>query len=349
MAKLLLIEDDAAQRVVASLALRGAGHTVLEAADGPSGLAAVDQEVPDLVVCDVMMPGMTGYDVLVSLRQDSRHASLPVILLTAMADREHMRHGMVAGADDYLTKPYHPDELCLAVESTLARKKTRQDAMRSSMSDAMIVALREQKERLGRQYESRLAEEISARWSRKATAAGDVLYATAVLLLTEVPRSGDSTPAEAQADTARRNLQAARDTLYLFGADHVLPYGGELLAVFAGTGPSVGTPAELRAVRAAFTLARSASTGQQTAISLHVGAVTLITVQDELHGDQGLTVLPGDAVTAVKALREFARTAGWRVASSPALAARLPREVTTARRASTAGDDGAIELAGLTA
>jgi DNA-binding response OmpR family regulator len=348
MAKILLIEDDAPQRVVAALALRGAGHDVFEAVDGSAGLAAVERDAPDLVVCDVMMPVLSGYDVLASLRQNGRHANLPVILLTAKAERQDVRHGMVSGADDYLTKPYRPAELCQAVEATLARMKVRQDAVRSSMSDVMIGALREQKERLGRQYESRLADELSARWARKATAAGDVLYDTAVLLLTEVPGSAASDSAEAQVDAVRRNLQTARDTLYLFGADHVLPYGGELLAVFADTGAAVGTPVELRAARAAFALSKAAF-GQAPAIGMHIGAVTLIAVRDELHGDQGLAVLPGEAISAVKALRETAQSATWRVAASPALAARLPAEVTTARQAQTAGGGMAIELSGLTA
>jgi CheY-like chemotaxis protein len=348
MARILLIEDDASQRFVAAFALKKAGHEVFEAVDGAEGLAAVDQFGPELVVCDVMMPGMTGYEVLGSLRDDVRHATLPFILLTAMADRQHMRQGMVSGADDYLTKPYKPDELCEAVESTLARKQTRHNAFLSTMSDVVDGALEQQKEHLGRQYESRLADEINARWVRKATSGGDLLYPAAVLLLASVPSPAETGSAEALADAVKRSLQSSRDTLYLFGADHVLPYGSDLLAVFAGDESSATTPVELRAVRAAFALAKAAPREQPIAIGLHMGPVNLIAVQDELHGDQGHTVLPGDAIANVAALREFAESARWRVASSPDVPARLGRELATGRAAQTGRGDKAVELTGLT-
>jgi CheY-like chemotaxis protein len=125
MADVLLIEDDDVQRYIAGFALTKAGHVVREAADGPGGIAAARQAPPDVVVCDVVMPGMTGYDVLAQLRCDPALAALPVILLSAMSDRQHVRQGMSAGADDYLTKPYRPAELCGAVAAVLARRRLR--------------------------------------------------------------------------------------------------------------------------------------------------------------------------------------------------------------------------------
>ncbi|NNU42566.1 response regulator transcription factor [Ramlibacter montanisoli] len=110
MSDVLLIEDDDMQRAVAGLALRKAGHAVREVADGPEGLASARDLEPDVIVCDVMMPGMSGYELLAELRQDPGLATVPVILLTAMSDRQDMRKGMTAGADDYLTKPYRPEE-----------------------------------------------------------------------------------------------------------------------------------------------------------------------------------------------------------------------------------------------
>jgi CheY-like chemotaxis protein len=117
MASVLLIEDDDAQRFVAAFALKKAGHEVREAADGLAGVAAARELRPDVIVCDVMMPGMTGYEVLAQLRAEPVLATVPVILLTAMSDRKHMRQGMTAGADDYLTKPYRSDELCEAINA----------------------------------------------------------------------------------------------------------------------------------------------------------------------------------------------------------------------------------------
>ena len=125
MAEVLLIEDDEAQRFIAGFALKKAGHAVREAADGAAGIAAAREAHPDVVVCDVVMPGMTGYEVLARLRGDPALANVPVILLTAMSERQHIRQGMSAGADDYLTKPYRPAELCEAIDAVLARRKLR--------------------------------------------------------------------------------------------------------------------------------------------------------------------------------------------------------------------------------
>ena len=125
MAEVLLIEDDEAQRFIAGFALKKAGHAVREAADGAAGIAAAREAHPDVVVCDVVMPGMTGYEVLARLRGDPALANVPVILLTAMSERQHIRQGMSAGADDYLTKPYRPAELCEAIDAVLARRKPR--------------------------------------------------------------------------------------------------------------------------------------------------------------------------------------------------------------------------------
>ena len=139
MASLLLIEDDEAQRFVARFALKKAGHEVREAADGVQGLRLAREERPDAIVCDVMMPGVTGYDVLAQLRADPGLATVPLILLTAMSDRKHMRQGMTAGADDYLTKPYRPEELCDALTALLARRQVQEEAFRTSVSGARAI------------------------------------------------------------------------------------------------------------------------------------------------------------------------------------------------------------------
>lgn len=231
MPSVLLIEDDEAQRFVARFALKKAGHDVREAVDGAAGVAEARAQRPDAIVCDVMMPGMTGYEVLSQLRADPRLATVPVILLTAMSDRKYMRQGMTAGADDFLTKPYRPDELCEAVTAVIARRQVQEDAFRSSVSGLVESALERQKETLGRQYESHLQREIDKRWSQ-ANGATDLHYANAFLLLADLigPEPGEDDAA--LAERVKQAQQAARDTLYLFGATHVLPYGPKLMAVF---------------------------------------------------------------------------------------------------------------------
>jgi DNA-binding response OmpR family regulator len=345
MASVLLIEDDEAQRFVARFALKKAGHEVREAPDGAAGVGAARSQRPDVIVCDVMMPGMTGYNVLSQLRADPDLATVPVILLTAMSDRKHMRQGMTAGADDYLTKPYRPDELCEAVTAVLARRQVQEEAFRSSVSGLVESALEHQKETLGRQYESHLQREINRRWTQ-ANGATDLHYARAFLLLADLI---GPEPDEAEAVLAERVKQAqqsARDTLYLFGATQVLPYGPKLMAVFSGDAATLTTPAEVRVLRAAVALAKGVPRERSLSIALHAGPVALVAVNDGLHGDRGHTLVPGEAVNAVAALEETALAQGWRIAATGAMAKVLANQATLGRKARTRRGDDAVEVLG---
>jgi DNA-binding response OmpR family regulator len=344
MANVLLIEDDEAQRFIAAFALKKAGHEVREEVDGQHGVDAVLESRPDVVVCDVMMPGMTGYDVLARLRANPELATVPVILLTAMSDRKHMRQGMTAGADDYLTKPYKPDELCEAVAAVLQRRQVQEEAFRSSLSGAVESALEQQKETLGRQYETLLQRQINARWSQ-AHAASDLHYDDAFILLADLV-GGGSAPSDADLiERVKQAQQAARDTLYLFGATQVLPYGTKLMGVFSDQG-SRTTPPELRVLRAAIALAKAAPRERPVSVALHQGPVALVALSDGLHGDQGHALVPGDAVNTVAALEEFAAATGWRIVASEAMAQLLREHASTGRNGRTPRGDVAIEITG---
>jgi DNA-binding response OmpR family regulator len=343
MADVLLIEDDDAQRLIAGFALRKAGHQVREAQDGEEGLAAARNARPEAIVCDVMMPGITGYEVLAELRRDGELATVPVILLTALSDRQHMRQGMTSGADDYLTKPYRPEELCAAVEAVLARRQVQEDAFRSTLSGALETALEEQKETLARKYESQLQREINARWMH-ANAATDLHYPRAFVLLADLLGAG-SGPEPALAERLKQAQRAARDTVYLFGATQVLPYGARLMAVFPTDTDSASTPAELRVLRAALALVK-APRDAPASVSIHTGAVALVAVHDGLHGDNGYALVPGDAVNTVVALEELATASGWRIATSEAMARVLGRQAALGRRARTPRGDAAVEITG---
>jgi DNA-binding response OmpR family regulator len=346
MAHVLLIEDDESQRFIATFALKKAGHEVREAADGPRGLAAARAAPPEVIVCDVMMPGMSGYEVVTALRADPELAQVPVILLTAMSERQHMRQGMTSGADDYLTKPYRPDELCEAIAAALQRRQAQKDAMLNSMSNMVETALEQQKETLGRQYESQLQREINARWAR-ASAATDLRYEKAFVLLADLVRPAPGENDAALAERVKQAQQGARDTLYLFGAAHVLPYGSKVLALFPADQGSLTTPAELRALRAAVALVKAAGRDRPVTLALHAGAVALVAVHDGLHGDQGHTLVPGEALHVTAALEELAAREDWRIASSQALARLLGGRAVLGRSATTARGDAAVEVLGL--
>lgn len=342
MANVLLIEDDDAQRFVAGFALKKAGHDVREAPDGPKGVASARFERPDVIVCDVMMPGMTGYEVVAQLRADPQLSTVPVILLTAMTDRQHMRQGMTAGADDYLTKPYRPDELCEAINAVLQRRQAQEEAFRSSVSGMVESALEQQKETLGRQYETHLQREINARWA-SASAASDIHYPDAFVLLADLLGS-DRTAGEAGlAERVKQAQQAARDTLYLFGATQVLPYGTRLMAVFSAGESTLTTPAHLRVLRAALALVKASP----VSVALHQGPVALVALNDALHGDQGHALVPGEAVHTVAALEEFASANGWRIAASEAIAKVLAEQAKFGRKGETGRGEPAVEITGL--
>ncbi len=121
MTKILVIEDDDLTRQAIYNILTFSGYEVEVAEDGPQGVDAAQEHIPDLIVCDIMMPTLDGFGVLTALQCDKETAQIPFIFLTARTDRTDMRRGMELGADDYLTKPFSASELRAAVESRLAK------------------------------------------------------------------------------------------------------------------------------------------------------------------------------------------------------------------------------------
>ena len=120
----LVADDDEDILQLVSFRLERAGYTVVTAADGQQALAAARQHRPDLAVLDVMMPGLNGYEVTRQLRADPATAAIPVILLTARVQEADVSRGFEAGADDYLRKPFSPQELRSRVQAILARRSS---------------------------------------------------------------------------------------------------------------------------------------------------------------------------------------------------------------------------------
>lgn len=119
--KILLIEDNKDVRENTAEILELAGYKALTAPDGKEGVEYARNEAPDLIICDIMMPGLDGYGVLHMLSKDPVLSTIPFIFLTAKAERSDMRKGMEMGADDYITKPFDKIELLNAVESRLKK------------------------------------------------------------------------------------------------------------------------------------------------------------------------------------------------------------------------------------
>lgn len=117
--RVLVVEDDSSIRDVVATALRYQGHEVHEVGDGTVALATATDSAFDLIVLDVMLPGLNGFEVCRQLRDRGRFC--PVLFLTARDRTEHRIEGFVAGGDDYLTKPFSVDELVLRVAAILRR------------------------------------------------------------------------------------------------------------------------------------------------------------------------------------------------------------------------------------
>ncbi|HEX8608879.1 MAG TPA: response regulator, partial [Pedobacter sp.] len=119
--RVLIIEDNDDIRESTAEILELANYVVIQAVNGKEGVAMAVSDLPDLILCDIMMPEMDGYSVLHLLGKKPETAVIPFIFLTAKTDRQDMRKGMEMGADDYLTKPFDDVELFNAIEIRLKK------------------------------------------------------------------------------------------------------------------------------------------------------------------------------------------------------------------------------------
>ncbi|MCF8177389.1 MAG: phosphate regulon transcriptional regulator PhoB [Sulfuritalea sp.] len=120
-AKILVVEDEPSIQALIEVNLRRAGHAVQIAADAETARGMVREALPDLVLLDWMLPGMSGADFARMLRSEPRTRSLPVIILTARAEERDKIEGLELGADDYVTKPFSPRELVARIKAVLRR------------------------------------------------------------------------------------------------------------------------------------------------------------------------------------------------------------------------------------
>ena len=118
----LVADDDDDIRDLVAFRLDRAGYEVLRAGDGQQALDLAKEHLPDLAVLDVMMPKLTGYDVTRELRANAATSRIPVILLTARVQEADVARGFEAGADDYVKKPFSPQELKARVQAVLGRR-----------------------------------------------------------------------------------------------------------------------------------------------------------------------------------------------------------------------------------
>ena len=123
MKKILVIEDDQSLKELLIDILENEGYQVFYAHNGKSGIQLAKEIIPDLIICDIMMPGIDGYSVKTSLSDDMSTALIPFIYLSALAEKKDIRHGMELGADDYITKPFKIDEITNAVKTRFKKQE----------------------------------------------------------------------------------------------------------------------------------------------------------------------------------------------------------------------------------
>ena len=121
MKKILFIEDDTILRESTAELLEISNYKVIKASNGKIGIEKAKTSIPDVIICDIMMPEVDGYTALDILSKDPKTKYIPFIFLSAKSDRKDVRKGMELGADDYITKPFSEDDLISAIESRLAK------------------------------------------------------------------------------------------------------------------------------------------------------------------------------------------------------------------------------------
>jgi DNA-binding response OmpR family regulator len=143
--RVLVIDDESPIRLLCRVNLEAEGMVVLEAADGPSGLDQARAELPDVILLDVMMPGLDGWRVAEELLDDERTEAIPIVFLTARAELRDRARGIDLGGVDYVTKPFNPVELAPLVRNLIERveRGERDDLRREKLSELRSLLERE--------------------------------------------------------------------------------------------------------------------------------------------------------------------------------------------------------------
>ena len=351
MSLIVVMEDDDTLQLLVATVLRKNGHIVYVASNGRSGLDLVRMHKPDVVVSDVQMPEMDGMNMLLTLRSEADIARTPVILLTSLGGRPDVRAGMTSGADDYLTKPFLPVELCEAVDAQLARDAVRISLETTALTTAVSTALDRQKQNLSIQYETRLRNELSGeRWPGQNSETDDK-YDHATVLYVDLMGHGLSgvlTVSELT-EALRHVFTRASDTLHLFGARHVHPFGEALMAIFVEETDSESVNHSMRAVRSALILAKSVKQNRthlqvkypdkkfphfDVSVGVHSGPVTITKIHDPMHGSQTHIAPVGDTINVAVLLQKQTAALGWAVSCTAEVLKKVADNVTTERRSS---------------
>jgi DNA-binding response OmpR family regulator len=369
MPLIVVMDDDASTRVLVSAVLRKEGFDVLAAEDGAQGLALIREHQPDLVVSDVQMPHLDGFGVLEAVRADERLTTTPIILLTSLQDRAHMRQGMTTGADDYLTKPFAPQELRDAVNAQLS-KLVRAEAVQAQIVDKAVAhALAEQQEKIAGLYEKRMAKELSEQWPDSSQVEANERFASATVLYADMRDYTQWTQrlsTNELGEVITQFYSSVGDTVHLFGAKHMQFVGDGMLCVFVDSTDTHSVNHALRATKAAIGLQEGCKRldafvkqkfgdrslpAFQLNSALHSGPITF-TKLDGLFASTSQSTPVGEVVSTVLKFFHGAQPPDWAIAASIQTNILLNHAAKIGRRAmvQVPGRNGtvdAVEITGL--
>jgi len=352
-ARVLAIDDDPSMRHLVSHVLNAAGYAVEVAADGAAGLASIRASQPDLVVCDVQMPGMDGFEVLNSLRGDAATASLPFVLLTVLADRDSVRRGMRLGADDFVSKPLDAPSLIEAVGVALDKRRR----MSTLVSARALPGPRELREHYAAKLEGgelRFADEsdLAAMTGRRLTQT--VLFSDIRGFTTMSERLAVTDVAEFLSQYLR---QACKPILQEGGRIMKI-MGDGLMAIFGQNAPEDEAAHAAAALRAGLQVIEVAQEFRQwiarrfdlpglppfdVGVGIHTGEVMLFQLPVGNSGD--LTAV-GDTVNVAARLEAKSKELGWALVASETTLERAGAgfRVLETREVELAGRDARIRI-----
>jgi len=319
--KILVIDDDPGIRKSLGLSLRTEGYAVIEAASGPEGLELAASEAPALIICDVNMPGMDGYEVVTRLRKSN--AAVPFVFLTAKGGRAEIRRGMNLGADDYLTKPFTREELIEAVRVRLKKH----DTSREALAQQLIL----DSERMRSRFVSHLTGGVKPALDEQAPADAVNAIIEATVLFTDIRSFTTLSERLSVVEIAallNRYFERACEPILAAGGKVVKFIGDGIMAVFPHGAEQPREQQALRAIQAGLGLALVATHFRQwvqerfpnrglpefaVGVGIHTGDVTLCRVGAP--GEDNFTAI-GDTVNIASRLEGQTKELGWPVVAS---------------------------------
>ena len=358
MITILVVEDDDAIRNNIVRLLKLEGFSTISAPDGLIGLDRARTFRPDLVISDVGMPGMNGFELLAAIRADKVLATLPFMLLTALDDRESMRRGMTGGADDYLSKPFTRTELLEAVNAQIRKRGLVQEVIQSRVAE----------------IEDRLRADFSHRIGGGKTQSFDVSLPdgavteqlpAATVLFSDI-RNFTSLAEKLSSNEVAELLNAYFDhacqPVLKNGGHHLKFIGDGLMAVFTDTEQGSPLPSGRRAISAGLAMALEAHEFRKwlenrfpgrglppfaIGVGLHCGEVTLLQV-GTIQAKETTPI--GDTVNTAARLETASKELGWTLVASAAVLANAGEGIQTGARSSVdiRGKEFAVDVVEIT-